>query len=350
MRWIRTPFGNVTIAFLVASALSATFVLVLDAPAWAIPIFPVLVSTLVLYARYRHDFKATLDVKRSAESTPWIIAGVSGMIILVLFSLVRWTDIFGPAGNISIQMDLLFLLWLAVLLPPGIFVTAEQKRIRNIEARLPDFLSDLSDSQRSGMSLAAGVRNATKSNYGALSPEVQILADQMSWGVSFDNALKQFADRINTRLVRQTVHLIVEAGRSGGDTTSILHRAAQDIRRAKALEKDRQATMSTYVLVVYVVFFVFLMVLIVLDVQFLPHVLEAGAVGGPTNFDALDPPLTEPDIRFLYFLASMVQAAGTGAVLGSLMSARPPYGFVHGAAMAVCTWIGYRWIVPLMLG
>ncbi|MGB1697500.1 MAG: type II secretion system F family protein [Thermoplasmatota archaeon] len=349
MNWIKTPYGNLIVAIVAGAILSTVIVYVLGYPTWTMAILPTVAGIGTLAIRYRVDHNRKLAKIREEDWIPWTAAGVSAVIIGTLYFLLRYTEFFGPQrDNITLQMDLMLLGWLGMLLPPGIFIASETKRIRRIEARLPDFLSDLSDSQKSGMSLAAAVQNATKSDYGSMDAEVKILSDQMSWGMSFDTALRQFADRVNTSLVRRTTHLIIEASRAGGDTSAIFHRAAKDIRRQKDLEKDRHASMSTYVLVVYVVYFVFLMVLIVLDVQFLPHVLAAGEIA-PSNFESLDPPLQEIDIRFLYFLASMVQAFGTGAVLGALMDGKPSFGFNHGAIMAFTAWVGFRLLLPSML-
>ncbi|MBI2077000.1 MAG: type II secretion system F family protein, partial [Euryarchaeota archaeon] len=110
--------------------------------------------------------------------------------------------------------------------PYGFYVHRRGQRIRNLEARFPEFLRDLAASHKSGLTLNASVAISARGEYGELTPEIRKMADQLSWNLSFEEALRLLAERVQTPLVQRTASLIIQAGKSGGNTTDVLLAAA----------------------------------------------------------------------------------------------------------------------------
>lgn len=272
------------------------------------------------------------------------VAGI-GLTILLGLNLLGQIDSIGPfPGGRTLSKDLIVLTILATTGPIGWHMTRRTRRIDAIEGRLPDFLNDLAETRRAGLTLAASLQACSLSDYGALSPEIKKMANQVSWGVSFTEALAQFGERVKTNLVRRSVHLIIEASKTGGSVADILKAAARDAYEIKALEAERRVSMMTYLIVIYVVYFVFLVVIVVLDVRFIPEVIKAneatatlgiedGPIGGGLDAGAM---------RFAFFNAAMVQAIGNGVVGGVLSEGRVSAGFRHVALMASASWILFR--------
>ena len=107
----------------------------------------------------------------------------------------------------------------------------------------------------------------------------KILLVQISWGNSVENALESFAKRVNTKLIRRTVSLIIEASRSGGNVADVLDAASKDARELKFIDAERRAGMLSYVAVVYVSMIVFLMVIVILCKSLIPAMLGEGHGG-----------------------------------------------------------------------
>ncbi len=238
---------------------------------------------------------------------------------------------------------------IVALAPYGIFAGRRMRRIKNVEARFPDFLRDLASSHKGGLTLVQSVQIASRGEYGELSAEIQRLADQLSWNVSFEEAFGNFADRVNTPLIRRSVNLVLEAGRSGGSTTDVLLAAARDAREIKTLERERNLNMSVYTTVIYVTFFVFLFVVGVLVGQFLPEILaasEATADSSLTMDGGLDMGgVDEGDYRQFYFIAASVQAIGNGILAGIMGSGNVSSGLRHASIMVTCTYIAFGFML-----
>ena len=102
---------------------------------------------------------------------------------------------------------------------------------------------------------------------------------QISWGSSVENALESFAKRVNTKLIKRTIYLIIEASRSGGNVADVLDAASKDARELKLIDAERRAGMLSYVAVVYVRMVVFLMVIVILCKSLIPAMPGEGHGG-----------------------------------------------------------------------
>lgn len=277
-----------------------------------------------------------------------ILAG-TGLAIVLVMNLLGRIDHIGPfEGGRNLSKDLILLTILVATGPPGFHLARQSRKVDALESRLPDFLNDLAQTRRAGLTLAASLHSCSLSDYGALTPEIRKMANQVSWGIGFTDALSQFAGRVPTKLVQRAVHLIIEAAKTGGSVADILKAAAKDAYEIKALEQERRGEMSTYVVVLYVVFFVFLVVIAVMDSQFIPQVIDAnnaanalGAENSPLGGNSLD----HGALQFVFFNAAIVQALGNGIVSGVLSEGRYSAGFRHVSIMALTGWVLFRFLL-----
>jgi flagellar protein FlaJ len=232
---------------------------------------------------------------------------------------------------------------MAALGPYGFYAASRHRRVKRLEERFPDFLRDIAASRKAGLTLTAAVTIASRGEYGALTPEIVKMADQLSWDVPFEEALQRFGDRVRTPLVQRAVSLVVEAGRSGGNVTEVLLAAARDAREIKNLENERHVTMGLYTVVIYVTFLVFLGVAAVLYATFIPNILHsssAASAAGARGFAGVRfTALSLEDYRVFYFLAALVQGMGNGFVAGMFGSGKYLDGLRHAFVMVLLTWV-----------
>lgn len=277
------------------------------------------------------------------------LAGLTGATLLAAHFLGQF-DGWGPMRGQGLQMDLIVFTVVGTAGPIGIYLHRQDRRVDGIEARLPDFLNDLAETRRAGLTMAAALHSCALSDYGPLTAEVKKMSQQVGWGVPFNDALAQFAERVKTSLVLRSTSLIIEASRTGGSVAEILKAAAKDAHEIKALEAERRVSMLTYLIVIYVVFAVFLLVLGVLDGQFVPQVLEANRAAAEDASLTAESFGNQDDIEFegihfAYFLGAMVQSVGNGMVGGVLSEGQVRSGFRHAALMAGVSWLVFRFLL-----
>lgn len=296
-------------------------------------------------------------IKRLADTgqlTRLIIymAAIIPCTICIIFSLLALTNVLNPweigTGPVRIVIGTSFdYLIIGIIILTGVFGIYEffhLRRVRKIDDRFPDFVRDLAESRRAGMTFTKAIMYSSKGNYGVLTPEIQKIARQISWGSSVENALNSFAKRVNTKLIRRTILLIIEASRSGGNVADVLDAASRDARELKLIETERRAGMLSYVAVIYVGMGVFLMIMIVLCKNLLPAMITEGSKSlAETRGSAATISLS--DISYLFFYATIIQNIGMGAITGIFEEGNVLSGVKHIFVMLLVTWIIFKFIV-----
>jgi flagellar protein FlaJ len=182
---------------------------------------------------------------------------------------------------------------------------------------------------------------ASKGNYGVLTSEIKKISQQISWGSSVDDALNAFAKRVNTKLIKRTISLIVEASRSGGNVADVLDAASNDAREIRLLEAERRANMMAYVAVIYVGMGVFLMIIVILCGSLIPAMtggesLSLSTATGGTGF------ITKEEIIPVFFYANLSQSIGMGLVAGVFEEGKVISGVKHIFIMVLITWLVFK--------
>lgn len=274
--------------------------------------------------------------------------GVAGVFALVSLYLLRGGEIW-VIGS-SRWVDVLSIGFLITFGPYGFYIAGRLRRIRQLEERFPDFLRDVAASHRGGLTLVASVQVAAKGEYGVLTPEIQKMADQLSWNVPFEEALRQMMGRVRTPLVERAITLINEASRSGGSTTDVLLAASHDAREIKNLETERRTTMGLYAAIIYITFGVFLVVAAVLYGQLVPEIIRAAeATSGTDRVGVPGLTLNVPtreEFRGFYFLAAVMQGTGNGLLAGMFQTGRFLSGMRHAFVMVAIAYVTFTFVFP----
>jgi archaeal flagellar protein FlaJ len=244
---------------------------------------------------------------------------------------------------------------MAFMGPVGIIRGREDRRIREIEERLPDFLRDVAEGGRFGMTLAKSIVSASKGKYGKLTPEIRRMASQIQWGVSATEALALFSERVQTPLVNRTAALIIKASTAGGNVADVLELVATDTKDMHLIQKERRASMAAYTSVIYIAFGVFLVTVLILQSTFLAQMqavgeqtsalqatqggqgLPGGGVQGATISAALI-----PAIKDVYFYAAIVHAIGDGVLAGVIQAGKFSAGLLHAFVMTLGAFLTLR--------
>lgn len=271
--------------------------------------------------------------------TSAFIAGIF-ITIAILLQLGKLTAI----GTISLSkknaIDFAIFAILTLIGPFGFYEYRRYKRMDLIEERFPDFLRDLAESRKAGMTMAKAVEMAAKGDYGYLTPEIKKMAVQISWGLPFSEALKRLGERLKTPLIKRTTTMVVKASEAGGKVADVIEAAAKNVREIKILQAERRTEMKMYLMIIYISFFVFLAVIVALAGMFLPKLLEASQVAGGLVGGGATVSLDE--YKFIYICTALSQAIGNGLVAGALAEGRALAGLRHGTIMILITYIVFK--------
>ncbi|HYA54057.1 MAG TPA: type II secretion system F family protein [Thermoplasmata archaeon] len=284
---------------------------------------------------------------------------IVGGVVAAVFWVVAALNYFGtitillapgePAGA-NPAIDFFVLGMLCLIAPYGFAETARLRRISKIEERLPDFLRDVAEAGRFGMTLPDAIVVASTGRYGLLTDEIKKMASQIEWGVPVAHALDLFEQRVPTPLTQRVVSIVTRANEAGGNVADVLTMVAHDTREAQLAQQSRQISMLTYVTVIYISFFVFLVTIYIMAAVFLPQMITAGcgvSTGTLSNSGAITLAFQFVPVLFLAFMvAVIVHAVGDGIMAGVLFNGRIPEGLQHATIMLAAGWLIMRFVVP----
>ncbi len=276
----------------------------------------------------------------------WVLAGLeaAGRLNLVFRP--------GEATGWNPALDFFVVGMIVLMAPYGFSMTAKLRHIAKIEERLPDFLRDVAEAGRFGMTLPDAIIVASTGRYGLLTDEIKKMASQLEWGVPVATALRLFEERVPTPLVQRVVSIVTRANEAGGNVADVLTMVAHDTREAQLAAQGRQISMLTYVTVIYIAFFVFLVTIYIMAAVFLPQMETAGqgishstlTVGGTSAVTIATSAIA---VLFLAFLvAVIVHAVGDGIMAGVLFNGRIAEGLQHATVMLITGWVIMRYVVP----
>jgi len=193
-------------------------------------------------------------------------------IILILISVIS-KDI-GVFGNAMILTTVI------MSIPFFLLRYQKYKELKDIERKFPDFLRDLTESLRAGLPLHKAIQNASKSEYGALSKEIKKMANQLSWGMTIDKVLDQFAERVKgSKRLYTAIKIIKESNFSGGDVPATLEAVADNVNMLEDAEKEKKSVLSQYIVLMYAISILFLVIVVAITRLLLP-IFKSSGVGG----------------------------------------------------------------------
>ena len=259
----------------------------------------------------------------------WIVSGTIGVIVCAVAVLLLWdTPLFD---------EYLLLAVVLTVFPGSVIDYVDYRWKRSIDKHLPDLFRSIVQAQRSGMTLPQAVEEASKRNYGPMSKELEKMVTQMSWGVSFEEALQSLGKRVDTALMRQTVPLIIEAQHSGGQVEKIFEPLESFVQTTLTFEEERKTQTRPYLAIIYVAFFVFLFTIFILLKSFFVDI---------TDFELSQFEMMPADqAQHLFFHMSSIQAFFGGLVAGKMGEGTVGGGLKHSVILLIIGYLAFKFVV-----
>ena len=114
-----------------------------------------------------------------------------------------------------------------IIVFPFVILTVQGSKIEaEKEQRFLDFSRDLVESVKSGTPINKSIINSKDKPYGALSLNIQKLANQISLGIPLRYALQTFSEDVRNKTISRALTLIGQAEKAGGDIGKILESVA----------------------------------------------------------------------------------------------------------------------------
>ncbi|MBR9707133.1 MAG: type II secretion system F family protein, partial [Candidatus Diapherotrites archaeon] len=260
-----------------------------------------------------------LTKKYSVDRFKWMMKNKPLTIILAVFVLLTIIAVVwgyyaygtGRAFNGIVLMGITL-----IFIPITILQYLEYSRIEQMENYFPNFLRDIADSRRAGVTLADAIGNSTQTYYASLSDEVVKMSNQLSWGVPFEDVLKRFAVRSKSNLIRRDIEMILEAYRAGGSIADILDAVTADTMKIKELQAETRSTLKVQLNTIYILYFTFLGIIVMLQSVLLPSLPSLTGISKIVGSAGSTVSLSEFNIFLLHF--AFIQGFFIGLIAGEV--------------------------------
>ena len=203
-----------------------------------------------------------------------LFASVTLFMILMIMAFI-----FSKITALFINM--IFLAILVLIIPYSLYRFLEFRKIKIYESEFPNFLRDLSESQRAGLSIIQAINASAKSDYGPLSREIKKMSDQLSWNIPLEKVLVNFSKRMHeSKIIVRSLLIIDQANKSGGNIEDTMDSLANSIESIKDVQEEKKILLNQQVVMMYAIFFIFLGITISLIKFLLPLLQSQMGVSG----------------------------------------------------------------------
>ncbi|MBI4162433.1 MAG: type II secretion system F family protein [Candidatus Aenigmarchaeota archaeon] len=209
---------------------------------------------------------------------------------------------------------------------PFLFRHKKYSEIKKFESLFPKYLHDVSSNLSAGMTLSQAVKSTDSNEYGQLTRYVREISAKLSWGIPFEKALMDFAEKIGSVPMRRNIRTIVESYRSGGKISVILESVSQSLTELEKIKKERAASVYSQTLNGYMIYIIFLGIMAGLSNVLVPvfQTDVSGNSGGLTDL-----------LKSLFRDLTIVQGLFAGIAIGKMSEGTIIAGIKHSIVFVV---------------
>lgn len=277
------------------------------------------------------------------------------LVAAFVFVIVGLDYVLNTPGLPPNAIDFIFIIAIFIALTAfGIDSRREMMRIRAYERAFAQFLFEVADAMRGGIDPAKAVVELAKTYTNILGRHIRIAADGVRMGRPFEAVLRDMVKPMQSKLITRYASLVADATSVGGETATVVYRAAKDMDDFVKIEEEREKQLMLPVAVIYIAFGVLMAVLFSL-LSIGPELgsLNIGLLGGgssPLSGHAAAattvPHLDATTLKERFFELMIINALGTGAIIGAFTEGKARFGILHSLGLVAGTAIAFLILFP----
>jgi flagellar protein FlaJ len=218
---------------------------------------------------------------------------------------------------------------IAASLPAIVAIRYSRERSR-LERMLPEFIRDVAEGRKTGLSPEVAIERLGGRHYGILSKHVKKMGAQLSWGVSLSKVISTFTDAVGSWVTRAIGTLLIEVVDVGGGTIRSFSEMAEFTRSINDMESDRKAALKPFVYITYIAG-----VMVVITTFIMVYLLSAPSMGGMASTT----PKVQGSTIDMLLTTAVFDSFVIGIVAGKMGESGLSDGFKHAIALVVVSLI-----------
>ena len=300
-------------------------------------VFTPLLSIVFLYLA--HGMQPKTPISEFRPYKVYAVSSAVGVLLLLLFT--------GFFGMLATPLDGLVDLPIAVsitlivsVVPPAIVYQKIASKKSSMERGISNFLRDLTETRKTGLSPEACISNLAKRDYGAFSKELKKMSSDIGWGIPMRNVIMDFVKKTKSWMSQIVMFLLLEAVDVGGGTISMIESLARFNNMTQEIEKEKKMSVRPYMIMPYFAA-ILLVATTLMTLLFTTNTIAMGGTAAATSADT--------EFLTLIFTVSVITHCYLiGLVCGKISEESLAAGFKHSALLVLIAIVASK-VVPMLL-
>ena len=234
----------------------------------------------------------------------------------------------GTEAAIGVVFTLIF-----VALPGWIADYYSAGRYGNLQDGITNFMRDLVEVRKSGMSPEKSIAALASRDYKGFSRYLKDISTKINWGYPIKQVYEEFASKVNNWIALVNIYLLLDTIEVGGGTVDSIESLAEFSESSKQLEAEKRAVLMPLIIVPYIG----AALLTGTTVMFL------GFFGGSN----LGISIQQVMLYRVLLTPISIHCFTLGLVTGKIVSGRVSAGFKHAVILSLVA-LGGIWLVSSM--
>ena len=300
-------------------------------------VFTPLLSIVFLYLAHGMQPKSPLN-----EYRPYKVYAISSAIgVLILMLLTGFFDMIPTPFQNLVDLPIAVSITLIVsVAPPAIVHQKIASKKASLERGISNFLRDLTETRKTGLSPEACIKNLSGREYGAFSNELKKMSSDIGWGIPMRNVIMAFVKKTKSWMSQIVMFLLLEAVDVGGGTISMIESLARFNNMTQEVEKEKKMSVRPYMIMPY--FGAILLVSTTL--MTLLFTTNTIAMGGETMASAAN----TDNLSMIFTVSVITHCYLIGLVCGKISEESLAAGFKHAALLVLIAIVASK-VVPMLL-
>ncbi len=290
-----------------------------------------------------HNMQPKAPVTEMRPYKLYGICAVIGVIVfLVLSNFVGLAQIpFITAIQDIVDLPVAISAGLIIATAPAALLAMKLQAHKNsMEAGINNFLRDLTEVRKTGLSPEKCIETLSKKDYGTFSKELRKISSEISWGIPIKKVIFDFLKRTKSWMVQLNMFLLVETIDVGGGTIAMIESLARFNNLTQETEKEKKMSVRPYVMMPYLASLL-LVATTVMMLGFTSGTLGIPGVGSETQ--------DLSGIRTVFMASVIFNSYLIGIVAGKISDESVSSGFKHATILVIISLIAAK-LVPLFMG
>jgi flagellar protein FlaJ len=293
-------------------------------------LFTPMLSLMFIYLAHSMQPKTPVTDMR-----PYKVFGVCSIIALVIFllltSFVGMVNIPILAGlQTVIDMPVAIAIALCVATAPAAIVYIRlNKRKVGMEQGVANFLRDLTEVRKTGLSPEKCIESLSKRDYGVFSKELRKISSEISWGIPLKRVIMDFLNRTRSWMTQIVMFLLVETIDVGGGTIAMMESLARFNSLTQEVEKEKKASVRPYIMMPYLGAILLVATTIMMLSFTTGGIIPSGLPGQATT------PKDTSAIKLIFMTSVIFHSYLIGIVAGKISEESIAAGFKHASILVI---------------